>query len=51
MKLSVREMTSDDAEFFVDYFVNAESAYLKGMEAEKSMLPKRIDWINKLKLT
>lgn len=48
MKLSVREMRPNDAERIVDYFVNADAEFLKGMGADKSKLPNREEWIEKL---
>lgn len=45
MKTSTREMTPTDAERVVDYFSNADAAYLKGMGADKSKLPAREEWI------
>lgn len=48
MNLTVREMTLADIPKIVDYFLLAESDYLKGMGADKLKLPKREDWINKL---
>jgi len=49
MILTVREMVFDDIPNIVNYFLSANSEYLKGMGADKSKLPKRDDWINKLK--
>lgn len=48
MDLSVREMEKSDIELIVDYFIDADVAFLKGMGANKSKLPKRNDWIDKL---
>jgi len=45
MKTSTREMTPTDAEQVVDYFSNADEAYLQGMGADKSKLPVREEWI------
>lgn len=45
MKISTRNMTPTDAKSVVDYFSNADAAYLKGMGAEKSKLPPRETWI------
>jgi len=50
MKLTVRESQLSDIENIVDYFLDSESAFLKGMGADKSKLPERRDWIDKLKL-
>jgi len=41
MNLTVREMQLSDIEKIVDYFVNADLEFLKGMGADKSKLPKR----------
>ncbi len=48
MKISVREMQKSDIELIVDYFVNADSEFLKGMGADKSKLPHKPEWIIKL---
>ena len=48
MKLSVRELKRDEIGIIVDYFVNAEDSFLKGMGADKSKLPTRTEWIEKL---
>ncbi len=48
MKLSVRELKRDEIGIIVDYFVNAEDSFLKGMGADKSKLPTRDEWIEKL---
>ena len=48
MELSVREMQPNDIEHIVDYFVNADEAYLKGMGAGQSKLPSRNEWIQKI---
>ena len=48
MKLTVREMQVDELEKIVDYFLNADAEFLKGMGADKSKLPKRKEWIQKL---
>jgi len=50
MKLSVREMKPEDIETVIDYFLHADEAFLKGMGALKSKLPKREEWIEKLQL-
>ncbi len=50
MKLDIREMHSYDIEIIVDYFVNADHSFLRGMGVEKNKLPKRADWIEKLKI-
>lgn len=38
-----------DIEKIVDYFIDSDVEYLKGMGAEKSKLPSRNEWIDKLK--
>lgn len=48
MELNVREFTLEDLEKIVDYFVLADSEFLKGMGADKSKLPQKQDWIKKL---
>lgn len=48
MKLNVREIRPNDIEKIVDYFVNADAEYLKGMGADISKLPEREEWIEKL---
>lgn len=49
MKLAVREMEVNDIEKIVDYFVLADTEFLIGMGADKSKLPDREKWIEKLK--
>lgn len=48
MKLSTREMQIGDIPQIVDYFVNADAEFLKGMGADKSKFPERMNWINTL---
>ena len=48
MQLSVREIEPRDTEKIVDYFLSADSDFLKGMGADKSKLPIREEWIEKL---
>jgi len=48
MKLNVREIQENDIEKIVNYFINADNEFLKGMGADKSKLPKRESWIKKL---
>ena len=50
MKLTVRPWKQDDIEHIVDYFLNGDIAFLRGMGAAKQKLPKREDWIQKLEL-
>jgi RimJ/RimL family protein N-acetyltransferase len=48
MNATVREMKESDVQYVVDYFVNADPAYLKGMGADKNKLPGRVEWIAKV---
>jgi len=48
MSSTVREMTPADAARVVNYFINADADYLSGMGADKSKLPRRADWVNKI---
>ena len=48
MKAETREFVKSDIEKIIDYFIDAESDFLKGMGADKSKLPKREKWIQKL---
>ena len=48
MKLTVREMQTNDIDKIVDYFVLADAKFLREMGADKSKFPKREDWIKKL---
>ncbi len=41
-------MQTKDIELIVDYFVKANSNFLKGMGVDKNKLPSRKDWINTL---
>jgi len=50
MKLSVRELQLADIEKVVDYFVHADTEFLKGMGADKSKLPEKKEWMEILKL-
>ena len=47
-ELNIREFTNTDIEKIVDYFIDADDAFLKGMGAEKSKLPERETWIKNL---
>ena len=49
MKISIREMTMPDIELVIDYFVNADADFLKGMGADKDKLPSKTVWIQNLK--
>ena len=44
MKLSVREITTNEIGTIVDYFINADREFLKGMGADKRKFPKREEW-------
>ena len=46
--MEVRELEASDIGKIVDYFIQADSCFLKGMGAEKSKLPKRETWIQNL---
>ena len=48
MSLSVREMKKSDIQFIIDYFINADAEFLKGMGADKRKLPNRTAWLKKL---
>ena len=48
MKLTVREIHTNDIEKIVNYFINADTEFLKEMGADKSKLPKKKEWIEKL---
>lgn len=48
MKVEIREFVESDIEKIVDYFIDAESDFLKGMGADKSKLPERKEWIHNL---
>ena len=50
MKTKIRGFVKSDIEKIVDYFIDAESDFLKVMGADKSKLPKREKWIQNLKL-
>ena len=48
IKLKVREIQPNEIEKIVDYFIHSDTEFLKGMGADKSKLPKRKEWIEKL---
>lgn len=48
MKVEIREFVKSDIEKIVNYFIDAESDFLKSMGADKSKLPKREKWIQNL---
>ena len=48
MKAEIREFVESDVEKIVNYFLDAESDFLKGMGADKSKLPNRKKWIKNL---
>ena len=41
-------MREDDIDKIVDYFINSDAEYLKGMGADKNKMPEREGWIMKL---
>lgn len=43
-------MMREDIDPIVDYFLDADAEFLKGMGADKSKLPNRTDWTKKLNL-
>ncbi len=45
MEIGTREMISSDIEKVVDYFINADAMFLKGMGADKTKFPDRNTWI------
>ena len=49
MKISIREMKMHDIGLVVDYFINADADYLRGMGADKDKLPGKTVWIENLK--
>ena len=48
MELTIREFNLNDIANIVDYFLDADSDYLKGMGADKTKLPERSVWIKNL---
>lgn len=48
--MKVRELQVDDIERIVDYFLQSNTEFLKGMGADKSKLPNRKEWIDLLKV-
>ena len=42
----VTPMSKDEIHFVVDYFCDADPDYLRGMGADKSLLPAKNDWTN-----
>ncbi len=48
MNFEVRECIESDIEKIVNYFIQADADFLKGMGAEKSKLPKRERWVKNL---
>ncbi|MEO9806310.1 MAG: GNAT family protein [Reichenbachiella sp.] len=49
MITAIREMLPADVERVVDYFVQATQDFLRGMGADKSKLPERANWIERIK--
>ncbi|WP_459210887.1 GNAT family N-acetyltransferase [Aquimarina rhabdastrellae] len=50
MKIEAREMCLNEIELMVDYFLNAEAAFLEKMGVDRAKLPEREQWIKKLQL-
>ena len=48
MKTEVRELIKSDIVKIVDYFISADSDFLKGMGADKGKLPRRDKWIQSI---
>ena len=48
--MKVRELQVDDIERIVDYFLQSNTEFLKGMGADKSKLPNKKEWIDLLKV-
>ncbi len=45
IKLTVRQLELSDHEKIVDYFLNADKAFLKGIGVDTSKLPSKQDWL------
>ncbi len=50
INLNVRELQLNDIGKVVDYFVNSDVEFLKGMGADKNKFLKREEWVEKLKV-
>ena len=50
MVISVREWEKNDIVSIVEYFINSDAEFLKGMGADKKKLPAKEEWIAKLNL-
>lgn len=48
MNISVRESDRKDIKLIVEYFVNSDTELLKAMGADRSKLPDKKEWIEKL---
>ncbi len=48
MKSEIKEMSIEEIPLMVNYFVDADRAFLLGMGADKSKLPSKEEWIAKL---
>ena len=48
MNTEIREFVESDIATIVDYFLQADAAFLRGMGADKDKLPSREKWIQKL---
>lgn len=46
--ISIRPLEKKDIPYIVDYFLNADEQFLKGMGVNPSKLPSRMDWIKRL---
>ena len=44
MELTVREITHDDIEPLIDYWMNADEEYLRGLGADINKMPPREEW-------
>ena len=44
MNRIVREMTKDDVDSIIDYFLNADMEYLNGRGVDINKLPSKLDW-------
>ena len=48
MNCTIREISLNDIPYVVDYFLNANASFLRGMGADKNKLPARTDWVEQL---
>lgn len=49
MHISVREFTASDIQHIVDYFLGGNINFLRGMGADKALLPERELWIENIR--